>query len=74
MNFEIGNVLTLEDDKDYVISQAKNYEGNFYMLLIEMPDYKSYKFVRLIDNKNLAEIEDVDLIEKLSAIFSKAED
>lgn len=74
MKFEVGDVLTLADDKDYVISQAKMYEGNFYMLLVEMPDYKSFKYVRLIDDQNLAEIEDIELIEKLSVLFTKAED
>ena len=74
MNFEIGNIVTLEDDKDYVISQAKNYENNLYMLLVEMPDYKSFKYVRVIDDNNLAEIEDIELIEKLSVLFTKVED
>ena len=73
MKFEIGDVLTLADDKDYVVSHAKNYEGNLYMLLIEMPDYKSFKFVKLIDEKNIEEIEDIDLIEKLSFLFNTAE-
>ena len=73
MKFEVGTVLTLADDKDYVISQAKMYKGNLYMLLVEMPDYKTFKFVRLIDEQNLAEIEDIELIEKLSAMFTKAE-
>ncbi len=74
MKFEIGTVLTLEDDKDYVISQAKMYNGSFYMLLVEMPDYKSFKYVRVIDDNNLAEIEDIELIEELSRQFIKKED
>lgn len=71
MDFKIGNILTLEDDKDYVISQAKNYEGAYYMLLIEMPDYKSFKYVKLIDDKHLETIEDIELVEKLSLLFTK---
>ena len=43
------------------------------MLLVEMPDYKSFKFVRVVDNENLAEIEDIELIEKLSTMFSAKE-
>ena len=74
MNFEIGTVLTLADDKDYVISQAKMIEGSYYMLLVEMPDYKSFKYVRLIDDNNLAELEDIELIEKISKEFIKKED
>ncbi len=74
MKFEIGTVLTLEDDKDYVISQTKMYKGSFYMLLVEMPDYKSFKYVRVIDEHNLAEIEDIELIEELSKQFVKKED
>ncbi len=74
MKFEIGDIITLADDKDYVISCAKNYEGNLYMLLIEMPDYKSFKYVKVIDKSNLEELEDIELIEKLSALFTKTED
>lgn len=73
MNFEIGDVLTLEDKKDYVISQAKKFEGSLYMLLVEMPTYKTFKFVKVIDEENLIEIDDIELIEKLSTLFSKTE-
>ncbi len=69
--FKVGTVLTLDDNKDYVISQAKMNEGSYYMLLIEMPDYKSFKFARLIDNEQLEEIDDVNLIDKLVVLFNK---
>ena len=59
MKFEIGNILTLEDDKDYVISQKANYEGNLYLLLIEMPNYKSFKYVKVVDEKSLILVEDI---------------
>lgn len=73
MEFEVGDVLTLEDNKDYVVSQSKLVEGFYYMLLIELPDYKSFKFVKVIDNDNLEEIDDIDKVEELSAIFQKRE-
>ncbi len=73
MEFEVGDVLTLEDNKDYVVSQNKLVEGFYYMLLIELPDYKSFKFVKVIDNDNLEEIDDIDKVEELSAIFQKRE-
>lgn len=69
MRFEVGEVLTLADKKDYVISNAKTYEGAFYMLLIELPDYKSFKYVKLVDEETLSEIDDVDLVIKLSKVF-----
>ena len=71
MNLKVGEVLTLADEKDYVISASKMDEGSFYMLLVEMPDLKSFKFVKVIDEKNLEEIKDPDLIEKLLVLFNK---
>ena len=71
MKFEIGDVLTLADNNDYVVSQAKMENGILYMLLIELPDYKSFKFVKVINDDTLETIEDVEEVEKLSAMFNQ---
>ncbi len=69
--FEIGDVLTLDDNKDYVVSQAQNCAGDTYILLVEMPDSKSFKFARVIDETQIEEINDAELIKKLSMLFYK---
>ena len=72
MEFEVGDTLTLEDNKDYVISKSKVIDDINYMLLIELPDYKSFRYVKLLNNESLEEINDIDIIEKLSELFNKA--
>ena len=70
MKLEIGKVLTL-NDKKYAISQETTYEGVQYLLLIEVPSYKSFKYVKVVDNDYVEDLEDTELIEKISNIFVK---
>lgn len=73
MNMDIGEVITLGDDKDYVITHKKEVNGIQYALLIEMPDYGSFKFVKFLDGENLEIVEDSELIEQLLVEFNKAD-
>ena len=74
MKMDIGEVITLGDDKDYVITHKKEIDGKQYAFLIEMPDYGSFKFVKFLDDENLETVEDSELIEKLLVEFNKADE
>ncbi len=73
MNFELGTVLTLGDNKDYVVSQSAEVEGAKYLVLIEMPGYKTMHFAKLINEGRDLEIidDDIEMIEKISAIVTE---
>lgn len=73
MNMDIGEVITLGDDKDYAITHKKEINGIQYALLIEMPKYESFKFVKFLDGENLEIVEDSELIEQLLVEFNKAD-
>ena len=51
--------------------QETTYEGVKYLLLIEVPSYKSFKYVKVVDNDYVEDLEDTELIEKISNIFVK---
>lgn len=73
MKMDIGDVITLSDDKDYIITHKKEVDGKQYAFLIEMPDYGSFKFVEFVDDENLDVIEEPELVEKLLVEFNKAD-
>ena len=69
MDYEIGDVLTLSDGKDYAVSIRKIIDGTMYLLLLEDPNFESIKYVRVIDNENLSEIKDAETLHWLSKEF-----
>ncbi len=69
MDYEIGDLLTLSDGKDYAVSVRKIIDGKLYLLLLEEPDLKSFKYVEAIDDENLKEITDPETIQWISKEF-----
>ena len=72
MNMNIGEVITLSNGIDYVITHRKVINGKTYGFLLEMPSYKTFKFVEFINDTDLEEVVDEELIEQLVVEFAEA--
>jgi len=69
--FEIGDILTLENENQYVISKLKKYNNIIYMLLIDTKDFVVSKFVKFVEPDGIEEIEDPNLIIWLAEYFNQ---
>lgn len=66
-----GDVLTLEDNKDYVVVATTILSGVVYVYLIQGNDYSNFMFCSYDQTDGLYEVEDDDLLGELITIFSK---
>lgn len=66
-----GDVLTLEDDKDYVVVSTTILSGITYVYLIQDNDYSNFMFCSYDQTDGLYEVEDQELLGELIKIFSK---
>lgn len=48
--FKIGDVLTLSDDKKYVVVETLNYNSKIYLYMIEENNWENFGFGMLIDD------------------------
>ena len=46
--FKIGDVLTLSDDKKYVVVETLNYNSKIYLYMIEENNWENFGFGMLI--------------------------
>lgn len=70
MNIDIRDIITLNDNKKYIVVSKTNYKNNIYYFLTEKDNISSIKF--LVENKekgSLVEVEDKNLIQKLLPKF-----
>lgn len=68
---KIKDLVTLSDDKDYVVISKTTFENNVYYYIVENNNNLKIKF--LIENgEQLKVIKDEQLIEKLLPLFLKA--
>lgn len=70
------DILTLENDKDYVINEITNYNDHKYLLLIEVDSNENILDEKLIvelieteDGFDLEEVTDKDIYDNISKIF-----
>lgn len=70
------DILTLENNKDYVINEITNYNGHEYLLLVEVDDDENILDEKLIveliktnDGFDVEIVDDKDIYEKVSNIF-----
>lgn len=68
MNIEIGDCLTLDEKKEYVVVSQTIFDDKTYLLLVEKIDLKPM-FARL-NADEIIEIEDKSLIRKLMPMFA----
>ncbi len=67
---DVKDVLTLEDDKKYVVISKIDYENKVYFYLVGVEEITDVKFGYL-DNDEFVEINDKELVTKLLPHFYK---
>lgn len=68
MEIEKQDILTLDDEKNYVVVSKALLENINYFYIVDIDNIENFKFVK-IANDNLLEIKDKDLITKLIPLF-----
>ena len=64
MQLETGMLITLTDNKQYIVGGTQSYENKDYVFLVENKKYQNVKFCFEEQDKNsikLTEVEDVAL-------------
>ena len=69
---EQGDLLTLEDDKDYVVVSTTTLSGILYVYLIEHKDVSNFLICSYDQVDGLYEVDDPELLKELLNIFSKS--
>ena len=73
MDIDIKDIITLSDDREYVVASKTSYQDNVYYYLIGGNSKKNIKFcIENSSNSSLIEIEDKELIQHLLPLFLKA--
>lgn len=66
-----GDVLTLEDNKEYVVAATTVLSDIVYVYLIQENDYSNFMFCSYDQVDGLYEVDDDELLEELIKIFNK---
>jgi hypothetical protein len=72
MDFRIKDLITLEDNKEYIITSIAKYENNDYFYLVDINENENVKFCELILNNGtvgLLEIIDDELLSHIVPIL-----
>ena len=72
MNIEIKDVVTLSDNRSYVVCSKIEYQGSHYLYLMDLENNENIKFCKETqkDNKTIVfEIEDKELLQQLLPLF-----
>jgi len=67
---EMKDLVTLSDDKEYVVVSKVMYENKVYYYLIEKTNFSNIKFL-LENGEELVSVRDADLLTKLLPLFIK---
>lgn len=70
MIIKIKDILTLDDNNEYVVISKIKHENKNYYYLLDRNNLKNVKFC-YEDNEELVEINDKELITKLLPLFVK---
>ena len=68
MKVEVNNIVTLDNDADYLVTNKLDYENNTYFAMCNLNDDKDLKIVRKEGNE-LVEFFDFELLTKLVCLF-----
>ena len=68
MKVEVNNIVTLDNDADYLVTNKLDYENNTYFAISNLNDDKDLKIVRQEGNE-LVEFFDFELLTKLVCLF-----
>lgn len=67
---EQGEILTLDDDKEYTVTFTTMIEDKNYVFLLEADNYENNMFCEYVDG-GLEEVTDADILEKLLDNFTE---
>ena len=67
---EQGEILTLSDNKEYVVVSSLNIDNETFVYLVEGDNNFNFMFCKYKDNK-LEKVTDSDLVETLLVLFRK---
>ena len=67
MNY-IDNVITINDDKEYIVVKQVELEGKIYLYIVNNKDDKDLRFVE-VDNEEIRNIDPTLFQEKLLPLF-----
>ncbi len=68
---EQGEILTLEDDKEYVVVATTILDDINYVYLMDSKDYSNFMFCAYDQTDGLYEVEDNELLQQLLEIFNE---
>ena len=68
---EQGDVLTLSDNKKYVVVSSQTWNHENYVYVIDQDDYTNFMFCKYDNDKGLEEVVDAKTIEDLMMVFQK---
>lgn len=74
-SFDVMDILTLDDDKRYIVCGMTNYKNVSYIFLSEVGNSKNIKFLEKIlveDEIHLREVNDTKLIQELLPFLAKS--
>ncbi len=71
MKYNVQDVITLADDKKYMIMSKANHEDVTYMFLMNVDNDKDFKFCNLDKEQKLFEIKNQDLITTVAPLLYK---
>ena len=73
MSIDIKDIITVSDEKNYVVVSKIDYDEDIYYYLTDVDDNVNTKF--LVQNKerseSLLEVKDAELLQKLFPMFLK---
>lgn len=69
MNIDIGDYVTLNDNKRYFVSSMVVYNNNLYYMLNDFKDMNEFKIFMLVNNNKLIKIDDESIISRLVPYF-----
>ena len=65
-----GDILTLEDDKEYVVVDTTVMNDIVYVYLMNSTDYSNFMFCSYDQTDGLYEVEDQETLDSLIKIFN----
>lgn len=68
---ELGEILTLEDNKEYVVVGSTMLNEINYVYLMNSKDYSNFMFCKYDQTDGLYEVTDPELLKQLISIFNK---
>ena len=70
MTIKHGEIITLTDNKEYVIVDFAQLGSFEYLYLIEQNDFNNKVFYKKVDDDKLIKVIDKELIDRLTTYFN----